>query len=342
MIRGDFRPWGRLDWLLDRIPLQQWSIFGSIATGDRSLTTWQVLHSRSICDYVRMLQIADVPTPFWGDGPSSRVDERRREYLRKGGTEESITNCDIRDNLEDISQYTSEFIERAQGDIVIDISTFPKRFFFPIIRKILQETQDNTVVVTYTRPATYDKTNPLAVDPGPWKSLPGFQEVCSDHGNGRILIVGLGYEPLGLPQILKEGEFSQDRVRLLFPFPSTPVGYLRNWEFVRNLDSEVDPYSHDPIRVNGYDVSAIFDIILRESDNGKETVVFAPYGPKPMSLAMCLYAYSCLENSAVYYTQPKSYNPNYSSGVRMIQDNPDIHAYCIRLNGKDLYTASNT
>ncbi len=341
MIRGAFRPWGRLDWLMGHIPLRKLSILGSIATGDRSLATWCVLHSRSFCAYVRMLQIADVPTPLWGDEPKRRLGERKNEYLHLGGTKESITNCDIRDNLEDISQYTSEFINCVRGDIVIDISTLPKRFFFFIIKKILQETQDNTVVVTYTRPETYDKANPLAVDPGPWKFLPGFQKVCLDNGKGDILIVGLGYEPLGLPQFLREGEFSWNRARLLFPFPSVPTGYLRNWEFVRNLDSEVGPYSHDPIRVNGFDVSAIFDIILRESDNGKESVVFAPYGPKPMSLAMCLYASSHPENSAVYYTQPKSYNPNYSSGVRKIQNNLDILAYCIRLNGKDLYTVPN-
>lgn len=337
MIRGGFRPWGRLDWLLKYFSSQKWSIFGSIATGDRSLATWRVLHSKKICNYARMLQIADIAMPFWGDEPSNRVMERREQYLREGGLEESIVGCDIRDNLTDILQYTNTFIEHAQRHIIIDISTFPKRFFYPIIKEVLRKTKDNTVIATYTRPETYDRTKPLAIDPGPWKSLPGFQEFFPDYKKKRTLIVGLGYEPLGLPQILRDGEFAQNRVHLLFPFPAAPAGYLRNWEFVRNLDSEVGPYSHEPIRVNGYDVSTIFDLILRHTDRANEQVVFAPYGTKPMSLAMCLYACSHSKNSAVYYTQPKSYNPQYSSGIRMVNGEPDTFAYCIRLDGKDLY-----
>jgi hypothetical protein len=171
--------------------------------------------------------------------------------------------------------------------------------------------------------------------------LPGFQESFPNHKKKKALIVGLGYEPLGLPQILRYPEFTQNRVLLLFPFPATPAGYLRNWEFVRNLDSEVGPnYNHEPIRVNGYDVSTIFDLILRHTDQAKEPVVFAPYGTKPMSLAMCLYACSHPENSSVYYTQPKSYNPRYSSGIKMVNGEPDTFAYCIRLDGKDLYSTA--
>jgi hypothetical protein len=286
-----------------------------------------------------MLQIADVATPFWGNEPSNRVNERREQYLRDGGSEESIIDCDIRDNLTDILQYTNTFIENAGSHIIIDISTLPKRFFYPIIKEVLRKTKNNTVIATYTRPETYDRTKPLAIDPGPWKSLPGFQESFPDHKK-KTLIVGLGYEPLGLPQILRDGEFPQDRVRLLFPFPATPSGYLRNWEFVRNLDSEVGPYSHKPIRVNGYDVSAIFDLILECTDQANEPAVFAPYGTKPMSLAMCLYACSHSENTDVYYTQPKSYNPQYSTGIRMVNGEPDIFAYCIRLDGKDLYNTA--
>ncbi len=337
MIRGEFRPWGRLDWLLKHLGRRPWNVFGSIATGDRSLTTWRFLNLANYCQSQQMLLIMDVPTPFWGDEPNSRLQKRREEYLRFGGDENAIILCDIRDNLNDINGYTSEFLRESYDDIIIDISTLPKRFFFPIIRKILHETSGNTIVVTYTRPAGYDQAKPLAIDPEPWKVLPGFQNDIEMSGCDEVLIIGLGYEPLGLPQFLKEGGIPRDRVRLLFPFPATPKGYLRNWEFVRNLDSEVGPYTHEPIRVNGYDVSAIFDIIRRESDNGSEATIFAPYGPKPMSLSMCLYASMCPNNSSVFYTQPKSYNPNYSFGVRTVDGQEDIMAYCIRLNGKDLY-----
>ena len=266
MIRGTFRPWGRLDWILKQLDLKSWSIFGSIATGDRSLATWRYLKENNICNFTKMLQVADIPTPYWGDEPNNRIRERRIQFLTHGGREEEIINCDIRDNFSDIVQYTNSFIDQSQEQIIIDISTFPKKFFFPIIKEILRITKDNTIIITYTKPEKYDRLKPLAIDPGPWKSLPGFQESFPDRRNKQKLIVGLGIEPLGLPQILRDGEFPLDRVYLLFPFPANPSGYLKNWDFVRNLDSEVGPYHHEPIRVNPYDVSVIFDIILRNTD----------------------------------------------------------------------------
>lgn len=45
----------------------------------------------------------------------------------------------------------------------------------------------------------------------------------------------------------------------------------------------------------------------QDADNG---LTLAPFGPKPHTLGMALFA---IENDCgLYYTQPKSYNPDYS------------------------------
>jgi hypothetical protein len=336
MITGSFRPWGNLKWLLDHLPPCQWGLLGSISTGDRALAAWKIISQMNCLRDDMMLQITDVPSSFWGEEPSTRLLERRNEYLQFGGKETNIRLCYILDNWDEIKAVTQEFLSKSLRHIIFDISTLPKRFFFPIMRKLLSDDSIDTLIVTYTRPETYDLKRPLSIDPEPWRSLPGFQEIYPEPMK-KMLIVGLGYDPLGLPQIIKEGKFSIDSIRLLFPFPATPSGYLRNWDFVRNLDSEVGPYIHDPVRVNGYDVSGIFDCITSLTDNGKEHAMFAPYGTKPMSLAMCLYAIINGKNSAAYYTQPRSYNPNYSVGVKHSDGTPEIYAYCIKSNGKDLY-----
>lgn len=290
------------------------------------------------CDTVIMLKIEDIKMAYWGDEPFCRLCERENQYLKEGGLQKSIRKCDIRDNLVQIHTYAEQMVNSGSTDnIIIDISTLPKRYFFPIVKYILKCTNNNSILVTYTVPEMYDHRKPLAIDPGPWRALPGFRELFQDGNKNRSLIVGLGYEPLGLPQILRDGEFNRDRVHLLFPFPAHPSGYLRNWEFVRNLDSEVAPYYHEPIRVNGYDVSTIYDILMKQTNNGEDSVVFAPYGTKPMSLAMCLYSCMYPDKASVYYTQPKSYNPLYSSGVKTVKGEPAIYAYCIRNQGIDLY-----
>ncbi|MBC8432538.1 MAG: hypothetical protein H8D96_11530 [Desulfobacterales bacterium] len=284
-----------------------------------------------------MLQIEDVASAYWGEEPIRRLLERRKEYIEWGGDKKSIRECYILDNWDEIRAVTDEFLSVSKKNVIIDISTLPKRFFFSIMRRLLETSTSDTIIATYTRPEKYDTSRPLAIDPEPWRALSGFQEAYPEPKR-KMLIVGLGYEPLGLPQILKEGNFAGESIRLLFPFPATPAGYLRNWEFVRNLDSEVGPYQHDPVRVNGYDLSGIFDYIRAITDHGREYAVFAPYGTKPMSLAMCLYAIYNTEKAAVYYTQPLSYNPRYSTGIKMVDGIPETYAYCLRLNRRNLYT----
>ena len=340
MLNGTFRPWGVLNWVLDRMPDCRWSLLGSISTGNRSLSVWKTIRSLRSLEFESMLEIHDQPSPYWGSIPEERLKERRKEFLDEGGHDHSIHECHIFDNAYELELLADTFIKRATENIIIDISTLPKRFFFPIIKRIIEKTDSNTILATYTRPETYDTKRPLAVDPEPWRELPGF--MCPHpEPTDKKLIIGLGYETLGLPQLLKNGEFTNESVRLLFPFPASPAGYIRNWEFVRSLDSEAGPYRHEPYRVNGFNVTGIFDCIMSLTDNGKEYTIFAPYGTKPMSLAMCLYACYNTMNSAVYYTQPKSYNPNYSTGIRQLDGKPETYTYCIRIQGRDFYSQSN-
>ena len=83
------------------------------------------------------------------------------------------------------------------------------------------------------------------------------------------------------------------------------------------------------IKLDSNNLPDAYDYIMHETSNGQKGVIFAPYGPKPISLAMCIYASK--HNSAVYYTQPHHYNPNYSSGIK------NTFGYCIILNSTILY-----
>jgi len=84
------------------------------------------------------------------------------------------------------------------------------------------------------------------------------------------------------------------------------------------------------LRVHALDTSDAFDRICDITDNGKYTSVLAPYGPKPISLAIALFA---IETGApVYYTQPNYYSPDYSTGIK------ETYAYWIKKDGINLYT----
>jgi hypothetical protein len=75
--------------------------------------------------------------------------------------------------------------------------------------------------------------------------------------------------------------------------------------------------------------------MMRTSEAGARPTVLVPYGPKPISLAMCLFA--TVTNSSVYYAQPRTYNPLYSQGVAIQNEKRLCYAYALKLGGRALY-----
>lgn len=90
-----------------------------------------------------------------------------------------------------------------------------------------------------------------------------------------------------------------------------------------------------------YDVPSIFDALCTFTDDGRRTSALAPFGPKTVSLAMCLFAIAAdrARRGAVpvYYTQPRRYAIDYTTGIKEVKGVPDIKAYCVRHSGRDLY-----
>jgi hypothetical protein len=156
--------------------------------------------------------------------------------------------------------------------------------------------------------------------------------MSSEHRDVKtdLAIIGVGFVPLGLPDLLI-GQYQNAEVKLLFPHPPGPPNYQRNWEFVRKI---VDSYPrlslNDMQRVHALDMSDAFDKICQITNKGAYKSILAPYGPKPVSLAMALYAIE--EGSPVYYTQPSYYAADYSSGIK------ETYAYWIVKTGTRLYS----
>ncbi len=240
-------------------------------------------------------------------------------------------------------QYTAQienfFRQIEEQNLIIDITSMPKRLFFYLIKRASTlPVEVQNIIVTYTEPESYD-ADALAENPGRWAPLPGFSGPRKDPSERKV-IIGIGFEPLGLPELVISGEFENTRMSLLFPFPSPPERVAKNWKFVRELFPNVDADVIDIKRVDGTNVPEIFDAIGRIGDFGETYLTLAPFGPKPISLAMALYATKHsvgINPTSVYYTQPSVYNPNYSSGIKMSGDLPMINSYCIRINGNNLY-----
>ncbi|MEK6364987.1 MAG: hypothetical protein V4803_04990 [Burkholderia gladioli] len=187
------------------------------------------------------------------------------------------------------------------------------------------------LLVTYTVPISYTE-EPLAEDLNPLSAFPGFSPDLGIDEPKRI-IASLGYTPFDLAG-LQQQLGGRPLVSTLFPFPPGAPRYQRNWQLLLKLFG-VGEAMETPIRVDAIDVSYAFDVLKSLTNSGQEHAFLLPFGPKPHSLAMLLH--SIQFKSVVQYTQPKIYHPEYSSGIKKINEDPVVYCYCIRLQGQDLY-----
>ena len=332
MLRGSFRPWGQLPWVLNKLSTKSWSLLGCLATEERCLSVWEVMRLGGWTRRAQFIEILDSPSRF-----TKRASELRAEYreqlVSSGINLSQINQHSLFDLTENIVNRIDDFLGLASESVVFDISCYPKRFFFPFLRRLIENPRISDLIVTYSIPQKYFD-GVLAEDHKAMSHLPLFGPEEFPEPPTSLAIVGIGFVPLGIAELINDDR-NDVEYQLLFPFPPGPPFYYRNWKFLSELQDRL-PVHSDPIRVEAYDVSDTFDHLLKLTNRGSTPAVFAPYGPKPMSLAMCLFASQT--KSQVLYTQPTIYHPEYTSGVRRVNDQAVIYAYCIKLAGKNLYS----
>jgi hypothetical protein len=338
MISGEaFRPWGPIGWLLPRMRSDQWLLIGCNSVEERSLATLRYAKDRVVGG--RFFCIHD-PEPLDVQTFVRLTTQNRSELLSAGFSEEDVPKAMLLCELDVIKAELDACLAKGVSDILFDISAMPKRWFFALTQFLMRDPRARTVVVTYASPERYGQV--LAGNPEPMRVLPGYYDTDGATSHD-VLAVGIGFEPLLLPSLFDQIKCEQ--VRLLFPFPPGPPGYQRNWAFVKSIDDMMEDRSSrslDRIQLHMHDCPQIFDALRKMTDSGKQTSALAPYGPKPMSLAMCLFALAANDAGKnrvpVYYAQPKRYMTDYSTGIRMLPGGEmDIQAYCIKLNSKKLY-----
>jgi hypothetical protein len=332
-----YRPWGQLDQVLDRCDTLKWDLFGTISTEDRCLAVRKVLSEKGKLGISYMAQISDIDSHF-RDEIKARLEVNRGLYQMSGGTDSEIHRHDLFISRNGLYNIAIDFLAKSSGNVILDISSLPKRFFFPILKIMLRDKTFTNFVVCYTIPKVY-RIDEMSEDFGDWLPLPLFEG--NPDSKDEIYFVGAGHMAMGLPQKIQDAIESKAKVRIFIPFPGHPNSFKRMWEFVRDIKKNLANLPTSAIKVkmvSARDVSELFDHLVAETENGNLTPLFAPYGPKPMSLAMCLFACCAKKNPPVYYTQPHIYAPDYSSGIAESNGKSQIYAYYLRLNGTDLYT----
>lgn len=324
-----FHPWGQFQWLLNVVKKKDWSLLGCISTEERCLSVLEYLNNASISSLNNLFLLIKDPPSNYSDIITKVIHKRVNEYDKLVSLRNrNIITTNLFALSNDIVEHYKNFINIAGENIILDISSFPKRFFFPFVKLLLTNDEIRNLIVTYTTAKKYDDGD-LAEDPEPWNHLPLFGPTIFPEVKPKHAIVGIGFIPFGLSKLIK-GKYQDTPVSFFFPFPPGPPHIQRSWEFLRLIEKSYSLKKNDTLlRINSIDTSDAFKHINTISNNGTENIILAPYGPKPMSLAFSIYA--SLTGSPVYYTQPQKYNPNYCSGAEQ------IFGYCLKYEGNAIY-----
>ncbi len=332
-----FRPWGHIDWLLPRTGGDRWSLIGCVGTEERS-TAIATHIGRKMLDCAEMLIIRD-PDPLDRQETETRLQHRSQKLLEAGFRESELSGALLLSNIEEIRRPAERLASRNCRRVIIDITSMPKRWFFPLVQGLLLDSSFTDIIATYCSAGEYAEQ--LSESVAPLRVLPGFfaEDGRTQHGS---IIVGIGFEPISLMPLLSD--HTSDKIRLIFPFPPGPPGHRKNWMFVKQIEELTEGESLDPpdrVHIHMYDCPQIFDALCKMTDAGKLSSALAPYGPKTVSLAMCLFSIAAtkagLARVPAYYAQPQRYAIDYTTGVGLRGSSPDVTGYCLRLGGRDLY-----
>ena len=331
MLRQHFRPWGQLPWVLSKLPPYTWSVLGCLATEDRCVAVWEHFRGSGLTGASMFVEVTEQHSRF-AELATQLKHTQRNKLIAIGAPGEECSHP-LLDKHENIVGVVDHFIDIAGQDIILDISCFPKRFFFPFVKRLMGAAGIRNLIATYTIPEKYYEGT-LAEDHRPLAHLPLFGIETYPEPKSEVAIISVGFVPLGMAELVDPDRHDVE-FKFLFPFPPGPPHFQRNWKFVAQLERTLLPRT-EPIRVEAQNVSDTFDHILELTNHGVRAAVFAPYGPKTMSLAMCLFAIKA--GSPVFYTQPQTYHPQYTSGVKQYNGVPLVYSYCLRLDGRDLYS----
>ncbi len=324
-----YRPWGKIDWLLSLSDGKEWHFVGTLGTEERSLCSWKLMKDIGVLKGELFLQIRDEDSEKYRDQSQVALKTRYKEFQKYGGDRTTVDVLELMSELF-IIQKLAHKATGAGESIVLDVTSMPKRFFFPLLKALTLNNNIKNLLVTYSSAASYID-DALYEDIDSWKNLPGFGGCDSSREN---LIVCIGFLVESLKSYFSNMP-DHGKIIMIIPFPAPLALLKRTWESVSNIEFDQDRRQFEKYRVDSLDMSTAFDYIVSLTSNAQNPTAFAPFGPKPISVAMCLHALQ--SDSSVYYPQPTVYHPEYSIGIKNNDPMSAVTGYWIKHEGTNLY-----
>jgi hypothetical protein len=323
---------------MESLKANSWFLIGAISTQERCLSMVRNQTTTFNLAHAAFLEIVDEASDFSDQTTAMREANRARFQKEVAEDLRELHTYGLLEPLKRLNRLVDQWvIGEHRRNIILDVTCLPERFFFPLLRWFLNSAAVENLIITCMAPARYTDQE-LAYNPQDLAPIFTFSgSIESTPRPVKRVIVSAGFLPFGLPDLIKNNYSEPDiELHVIFPFPAEPASVKRSWEFVRKV--ELDKGLKDDrqlVRVGANDLAGCFDRINAITRDGSIPTVFAPYGPKAHSVAMCLKAIQM--ESEVLYTQPTFCHPEYTTGVRLDDGIPTGYAYAVRVNGQNLY-----
>jgi len=338
----NFRAWGDAEWLVPRFGCgDDWHVLACIGTEKRSV------HSAiELAKFATKLHLVQIDDPHPADPQATKKELKKAwdqiEAKLAGRFEKTVG--ELKSSLDEVADFAETAVLQSPN-IIVDMTSFPKRWFFPLVQQLLNDDRVNNLVVSYTQGTKYAKV--ISRNPEALRPIQGFPAITgrSEHD---VAVVGVGFHLLNFSRMF--GEDRPRSLKMLFPFPPGPPGLKRNWKFVESMERivgrendgvrKIDPI--DFIQLSALDVSQTFDAIRKVTKDGDRTSYMLPFGPKPVSLAMCLFSVAAdradKPEVPIYYAQPSQYALHYTKEPLVKDGKLSCLSYALKHSGRELYT----
>jgi hypothetical protein len=236
---GKFRPWGRFDQVMRSQRGREWALIACSSPELRCTTAFGSMRALNMTGSQLIFEIED-PLSVATQEIARKTSENWSAINAFGFADQTIVRLNLTEPFRKYEIALRGFLTSiGDKDLIVDITSLPKKVYFFLMKLLFQEFPlPRNIIVTYAEPDRYSN-QPLAENPDPWEALPGFRISPRDE-NDRSIVVGIGYEPLGLPDLADSGKFDEDQMIFLFPFPSQADRVLRNWRFIRGIFPNAD------------------------------------------------------------------------------------------------------
>ena len=127
-----FRPWGMFEWILGRIKSRKWSYLGCYSVEERCLAAFEFLSGKGLIANYSFIKVCD-PKSHFSEEVDRAFDRITELFINLGGDPDNVREEELFLKDFKLNESINAFIDECAGNIILDISSFPKKFFSPML-----------------------------------------------------------------------------------------------------------------------------------------------------------------------------------------------------------------